>query len=202
MIRPGTGRGLYDLNPTHYPTDHAMSFSNPPRYSAETATAYVSALLGLLGNRDPMEVMAATPKSLREAVSGLSDDTIRIPEAEDKWSVLQVVQHLADSAMVYGYRMRLIVAEDRPGIPGYDQNAWATNLRYNSTDIEDALTDFTALRTRNLRWLRSLTNEELGRWGLHSERGEESISHVVRLLAAHDLVHLNQIERIKATVIG
>ena len=102
-----------------------MSHSNPPRYSAETACAYVSALIELLGDRDPMQVMAATPKLLREAVSELSDEALRSPEGENKWSVVQVVQHLADSELVYGYRMRLIVAEDAPDIPGYNNKAWA-----------------------------------------------------------------------------
>ncbi len=177
-----------------------MSFSNPPRYSAETASAYVAALIELLGNRDPMDVMAATPEGVRLAVAGLSREDIRKPEAENKWSVLQAVQHLADSELVYGYRMRLIVAEDQPGIPGYDQNAWATKLLYNNADIEHALADLAAMRSMNLRWLNGLADEALGRWGLHSERGQESVRHIVKLLAAHDLVHLNQITRIKAAV--
>lgn len=179
-----------------------MSFSNPPRYSAETAAAYVTALIDLLGDRDPMTVMATTPSAIRDAVQSLSEDTLRTPEAENKWSVLQVVQHLADSELVYGYRMRLIVAEDEPSIPGYDQNAWATNLRYNNVALPDALADLAAMRAMNLRWLHSLSKEELDRWGMHSERGRESVRHIVNLLAAHDLVHLNQIERIKAAVVG
>lgn len=181
-------------------TTATMSFSNPPRYSAETARAYVAALIELLGGRNPMHVMAATPNSLREAVSELSDKAIRSPEAENKWSVVQVVQHLADSELVYGYRMRLIVAEDAPDIPGYDQNAWTENLRYNDVAITDALADFAATRTMNLRWLSGLSESELDRWGMHSERGEESVRHIVKLLAAHDLVHLKQIDRIKAAV--
>ena len=179
-----------------------MSFSNPHRYAAETAQAYVSALMELLGNRDPTEVMAATPELLREAVRDLSEKNLSTPEAENKWSVLQVVQHLADSELVYGYRIRLIVAEEKPAIPGYDQNKWATNLRYNGAAVSDALADLTAMRVMNLRWVRGLTDDELDRWGMHSERGEESVRHIVRLLAAHDLVHLNQIERIKTAVVG
>ncbi len=178
-----------------------MSFSNPPRYSAENAAAYVSALLDLLGDRDPIAVMASTPATVAETVRGLSDEVLRTPEAENKWSVLQVVQHLADSELVYGYRMRLIVAEDQPGIPGYDQDAWATNLQYNNLALLNVMADLTAMRTMNLRWLSALSDEELDQWGMHSERGQESVRHILKLLAAHDLVHLNQIARIKAAVI-
>ncbi len=178
-----------------------MSFSNPPRYSAENARACVSALIELLGSREPLKVMASTSDALHEATNGFSREFARIPEAEEKWSVVEVIQHLADSEIVYGYRMRLIVAEDKPNIPGYDQNAWAANLRYNDVEMGDALEDFLAMRAMNLRWLRSLSDDELDRWGLHSERGEESVRHIAKLLAAHDLVHLNQIARIKATVV-
>jgi len=52
----------------------------------------------------------------------------------------------------------------------------------------------------NLRWLRARRPEELGRTGLHSERGVESVAHIARLLAGHDLVHLRQIARIRSVV--
>ena len=175
-------------------------FANPPRYAAETARAYVASLLALLGERDPFEVLAGTPAELRAATAGLSDEAARTPEAPGKWSVQQVVRHLADSEVVYGYRLRLIVAADRPAIPGYDQDAWAERLGYHDGTLSDALADVAALRAMNLRWLRARTPEELDRAGVHSERGEESVLHIARLLAAHDLVHLRQIARVRAAV--
>lgn len=173
-----------------------MSFSNPPRYSAETAAAYVASLLELLGSQDPIDIMDRTADELQAAVSGRSDDALETPEADGKWSIVEVIQHLADSEIVYGYRMRLIVAEDEPSIPGYDQNAWASNLRYANVPVSTALSDFRALRAINLRWLQGLSDKQLDRWGMHNERGQESVQHIVKLLAAHDLVHLNQIKRI------
>jgi len=173
-------------------------FSNPPRYAAETARDYVASLLALLGNRDPFDVMAATPGALHEATAGLSEEEARRPEAEGKWSVQQVVRHLADSELVYGYRIRLIVADEEPPIPGYDQDAWATRLGYHSGTLEEALDDVTALRAMNLRWFRDRTLDEMDRVGHHNERGAESVLHIARLLAAHDLLHLRQIARIRA----
>jgi hypothetical protein len=176
------------------------TFANPPRYAAETARAYVAALFEILGDRDPLATMAATPAALREVTAGLSDEGARRPEAEGKWSVQQVVRHLADSELVYGYRVRLIVAAERPAIPGYDQDEWARRLGYHDGTLADALDDVTAMRAMNLRWLRARTDEEMARIGLHSERGEESVAHNARLLAGHDLVHLRQIARIRVTI--
>lgn len=177
-------------------------FANPAHYAPEAAHAYVTALLDLLGDRDPLDTLARTPALLRDSTDGLDDALLTTPEAPDKWSVVEVVQHLADSELVYGYRMRLIVAAERPPIPGYDQDAWAVRLGYRERRLEDALADLEAMRTMNLRFLRARSDAELDRIGLHAERGEESVRHLTRLLAGHDLVHLRQIERIKKAVSG
>src|SRR5690606_29130053 len=146
--------------------------------------------------------MAPTPAPLRDAVAGVDDDALRRPEAPGKWSVVEVAQHLADSELVFGYRIRMTAAHDRPAIQGYDQDLWATDLRYADVRLEDALADFEALRAMNLRLLRALPEASWERVGLHAERGEESVRQLTRLMAAHDLVHLRQIERIKGAVAG
>lgn len=176
------------------------TFANPPRYSAETARAYVAALIDLLGDRDPVAVLAETPEALRAALADLSEAALQTPEADGKWSMHHVVTHLVDSEIVYGYRMRLIAAADRPAIPGYDQDAWGQRLHYTAQPLGLLLDGFAALRTLHLAWFETLSEAERDRVGLHSERGEESLRHIVKLLAAHDLVHRRQIERIKAAV--
>lgn len=178
----------------------ASSFSRPPRYSSETARAYVAGIQARVGNRDPMTLLADAPDALANAVAGLSEPDARRQPDVDEWSVLQILHHLSDCEMVYGYRMRLIVAEDRPAIPGFDQEAWAERLHYDSGTLNDQLDDFRALRARTLRWLAALSDDELAREGVHSERGEESVRHIVTLLAGHDLAHLAQIERTRATL--
>jgi hypothetical protein len=178
------------------------SYANPAGAATEAAAGYVRALLALLGDREPRAVMDRLPADLRAATAGLDDAVLRRPEREGKWSIVEVVQHLADSEMIYGYRLRLIVAHDRPALPGYDQDAWARRLRYADVHLGEALEQLEPLRRANLRWLRTLSPEERSRAGLHSERGVESVDQVVRLLAAHDLVHLRQIERIKRAVVA
>lgn len=176
------------------------SFSNPATDAASGAGDYTRRLLALLGDRDPIEVQRELLPWLRAAVGGLDEGTLRRPEARGKWSVLAVVRHLADSELVYRYRMRLIVAQPGVEIPAYDQDAWADGLRYDEDSMEAALEELETLRKADLAWLARLDDEELERSGLHAERGPESVRHVVRLLAAHDLVHRRQIERIKAAL--
>ncbi|MEM8556861.1 MAG: DinB family protein [Bacteroidota bacterium] len=169
---------------------------------ADDPAAYVRAVLALLGDRDPVTVQRATPGALRDAVAGLSETQARQPERPGAWSVVQAVQHLVDSELVYGYRMRVIVAEAGPALAGYDQDAWAAAFGTDGVTLAEALDDFAALRALNLRWLARQQPEAWARTGHHAERGPETMGRIVRLLAAHDLVHLRQIKRIRAAVAG
>jgi uncharacterized damage-inducible protein DinB len=175
-------------------------FSNPASTASDEAERYISRLLELLGDRDPIEVQKELAPRLRELVEGLDGSALRQPEAPGQWSILEVLGHLADTEVVYRYRMRMSVAQPGSAIPNYDQDLWAAGLRYNDASLEDALEQIDAWRTANLDWLSGLSDEEMSRAGIHEERGEESVDQIVRLLAAHDLVHRNQIRRIRAAL--
>jgi hypothetical protein len=175
-------------------------FSNPKSGAADAAAAYIAALLDLLGDRDPMTLLRSTSAKLRDAVKDVPLEVLRRPEKPGKWSPIEVVQHLADSELVWSYRMRLVAAEDRPTLTGYDQDAWATGLRYRDADPGDALQQFELLRRLNLKLLDSLPPGGLARVGVHNERGDESLGHMVRLYGGHDLLHLRQLERVLTAV--
>lgn len=171
-------------------------FTNPASSSKEEAAAYTAALLGLLDKRDPLEVLEQTASSIRDTLANVQPARLVRPEAPGKWSVTQVLAHLADSDIVLGWRLRMILAHDRPPIQGYDQDAWAQRLHYADADPNVALAVFDALRRWNLRLLNHASAEDLQRVGVHAERGEESAAHLMKLYAAHDLLHRNQIARI------
>jgi hypothetical protein len=176
-------------------------FTNPASRSAEQARQYTDAIIDLLGERDPMDVLPLTTEALRAAVEGMTEAQLRHPEAPGKWACNQVVRHMADSDLVWGIRLRMVIAQDRPSLAGYDQDAWCERLRYDEADVPRALDEFTVLRGGNLELLRRLTPEDRRRVGIHAERGEESIEHMMRMYAGHDLLHLRQLERIRAAVV-
>lgn len=179
-----------------------MTFSNPASSAMADAPAYVRALFEVLGDREPLAVQAELPGWIEQRVERLDDATLRRPEAPGKWSVIEVIQHLADTELVYGYRIRMILSQDRPPIPGYDQDAWAREFNYRDAPLDEALGQLGALRRRNLRLWRSLDAAQRERVGEHSERGPESVDTVLRMIAAHDLVHRRQIDRILGGVSG
>jgi hypothetical protein len=174
-------------------------FSNPASSTPTDIAAYVVALLHLLGDNDPVIILGQTPAALQRFLDTVPAQIVASAEAPGKWSIREVVQHLADSELVGGFRLRMVMSHDRPALLGYDQDLWASRLRYRDVDVRDAFEQFTALRRANLRIWQQLSPAELGRVGIHSERGEESLEQMRRLYAGHDLLHLQQLERIRAS---
>lgn len=168
--------------------------------SSGVTPEYADAMLKFLGDREPLEVFAATPGDLRKAVAGMSEKAVHTPEAPGKWSVAAVVQHLADAELVLGFRYRSVIAQPGRAVPAFDQDAWADALAYAAVNIATALDDFEAIRRTNLRVLRAVKPAQWEQFAMHEQRGKETLQHMVRLYAAHDCYHLFQIERIKKAI--
>jgi DinB family protein len=177
-----------------------VTFSNPAGNATAAASGYVRALLELLGPRDPVAVMRELLPWLEDRLRGVAEGTLRQLEAPGKWSVVEVIQHLADSDLVAGYRIKMVLSEDRPPLQGYDQDRWAREFHYRDIGLDQALGQLRGLRTANLNLWSRLSPSQLERVGLHSERGAESAGFLIRLMGAHDLVHRRQIDRILAAV--
>jgi hypothetical protein len=160
---------------------------------------YAESLYGLLGSRDALEVQEELVGWLATRTAGLDDATLRRPEAPGKWSVIEVVQHLADTELAYGYRIRMILTHETWPMELFDREGWARELHYTGASLAGALDQLRALRAANLRLYRSLSAAQLARVGIHAERGPESVATCIRLLAGHDLAHRRQIDRILGT---
>ena len=175
-------------------------FTNPAGAAIEHARAYVAAILDLLGDQDPLTVLRETPSQLERFLATTPRHVLARPEAPGKWSMGHVMAHLADSDLVWGWRLRLILAQDRPPLTGYDQDKWADRLGYAAIDPRESVATFSVLRRGNLRLVERATPDDLQRVGVHVERGEESLAHQLKLYAGHDILHLNQLERIRTAI--
>ena len=162
--------------------------------------AYVARLTDALGDRDPMTVMSEQATALRTLTAGLTEAMMRQPEGDGKWSVIQVLEHLADHEIINAFRLRSTIAEDAPQLRGYDQTRWVARLHYGETDAETVLRELETARGRTLRLLQSLGPAELERVGMHAERGPESVRLNIAITAGHDILHRRQIARIRAAI--
>jgi DinB superfamily len=157
--------------------------------------AYCEKMFSLLGHRRPLEVMAQTPDTLTDLVEKHPAAVLHTRAFEGKWSPNEIIGHLSDSEWVYGYRLRLILCEDNPNILGTNQDSWVASLRHNEREPSELVEIFRTLRQLNLAVWRQTSPADLERSGQHNERGRESLGVMLRLVAGHDLSHLDQIAR-------
>ena len=155
---------------------------------------YRERLLGLLGDRSPLEALEANSKRVETVARRLGDAGLSRSYGPGKWTGKQILAHLADAEIGIGFRIRQILSEENHRIQPWDEGSWAR--RYNDVDVESALASYLASRRWNLSLLRGLSSQDLEREAYHPERGPEKLGMVVRVLAGHDLNHLAQLERL------
>jgi hypothetical protein len=145
-----------------------------------------------------LEVAERSPERIAATLIGLSKDVLNYKPAPDKWSMLEILAHLADTEIVYGYRIRQIIADKEPTLAPIDQDAWARHLGYNEVQVPEMIALYSLTRRANLRVLRRVRPEELEKSGFHPEYNRQvKLSELVERMAAHGSSHLQQIERLK-----
>ena len=164
----------------------------------ENVQQYIQRVTGYVEGKQPLVVQAATAKKLERLIKGVPAIKLRKRPAPDKWSVGQILAHLADAEIVGGFRLRLILGAPGTPIAAFDQDSWVTSGHYEKRDPRKSIEQFRVVRDANLALLKSLTPGQWKHYGIHAERGQESIEHIVRMFAGHDINHLQQIERILA----
>ena len=163
---------------------------------SETAQQYTQRILANAEGQDPIKVQFATTKKLGRFIKGVPSAKLRKRPAPDKWSVAEILAHLADVEIVIGWRMRSILGAPGTAVQAYDQNAWVTTGHYDKRDPRKSIELHRVVRDANLALLKSLSPDQWKQYGQHAERGQESIEHIVRMVAGHDVNHIRQIERI------
>jgi hypothetical protein len=147
-----------------------------------------------LGGRDPLQVTAETPQRLTELFQKIGVNGQEKTYAPGKWTAREILCHLADCEIAFGFRLRQTLAEPDHVIQPFDQQLWAK--RYAHLDGSAALSTFVALRNWNVAMLNALSPDDFTITATHPERGRMTFRTIVETLAGHDLNHLGQLETI------
>jgi len=148
--------------------------------------------------REHLDAAEKSPKEIAAAVSGLPDKVLRYKPSPDKWCVLEVLGHLADSEIAYGYRLRQMLADEKPTIAPIDQDAWTRNLNYMNSAPAELVAFYGLARHHNLRLLRSLDATVYSKSAYHPELQRQStVAELVERMGSHGAGHLAQIEKLK-----
>jgi len=162
----------------------------------ETPQQYTQRILANLQGKKPLEVLASTPRQVAALVKGGTKKRLAKRPTPEKWSVTEILAHLADVEIVQGFRLRLILGSNGTSIQGFDQDVWAQYSEYAKHDPALSLEAFRATRGRTVRLLKSLHSGMWENYGMHSERGKETVTRVTEMMAGHDINHLGQIRQI------
>lgn len=164
----------------------------------EDPEGYQQALLDLLGEQDALDVLASTPEKIEDLCADLDLAVLQKAPEPGEWSAEEVLAHLLDAEIVYGFRNRMMLAQSGTAFPAYDQDVWI-DLPHPS--FPEMLAAFSTLRRLNV-WLAEETPsaEWARKTGIHSERGEMSFEVALNTVAGHDIAHLKQLEKTLAAV--
>ena len=168
----------------------------------ETAQQYIQRILGHVDGQDAIKVQRSTAVKLGKAMKGLTPKQLKWRPQPGKWSIAEIVAHLADAEIVVSWRMRSIIGQSGVPVQAFDQDAWASAFTYQNRDAKRSLETFRVLRENNLAMLKEIPRTAWENYGLHEERGKESIAHVTRLYAGHDTNHVLQVEGIAKQLKG
>jgi len=163
---------------------------------SETFQQYTARMLSFAEGMEPFSVLATTPGRIGALMAGRSIEDLQWSPSPGRWSIAQIVSHLADVEIVLAYRVRMILSAPGGPIQAFDQNAWVASQHAERSDAHASLALFAPIRASMVRLFGSLTDEELDRFGMHAERGKESIRHLIRMSTGHDRNHLAQIEKL------
>jgi hypothetical protein len=153
-----------------------------------------------LGGRDPLTVISETPGELSRLLGAIGPERSTEPLAPGKWSAREILAHLADTELAFGFRLRQAVAEEHHVIQPFDQDVW--DRWYSAVDAATALATFSAVRAWNVAFLRSVLPDAYDRPVTHPERGEMTFRTLVETMGGHDLNHVKQIASIAARGAG
>jgi hypothetical protein len=147
-----------------------------------------------VGEHTPLEVISATPSRLAQLLEAIGPERLVAPPAPGKWSARDIVCHLSDCEIAFGFRLRQTLAEDNHVIQPFDQDRWAKG--YAASDARLALAALSALRAWNIALIESVKPPDLSKPVTHPERGTMTFQTIVETMAGHDRNHIKQIEAI------
>ncbi len=149
-----------------------------------------------LAGRAPLEVMKALPGELQRIFSELGAEGAEQSTAPGKWSAREILCHLADCEIVFAFRLRQALAEDRHVIQPFDQDRWAEMS--GAYSVTDALAVFSSVRRWNITLLQTAGDGAGSRTLNHPERGDMTFQTLIETIGGHDLNHLGQLQKITA----
>jgi uncharacterized damage-inducible protein DinB len=149
-----------------------------------------------------IEALRLLPARLRDEVAGLSEEQLRFRPGEGQWSLKEVIGHLRDFAEIDHDRLVRMITQERPVLPGYEQEDLAREHNCQDADLHAVLEELASIRQETVHVLTELVDANWARTGRHLERGIFSIRQHVEHIIDHEALHLEHIRALKEQARG
>ena len=149
--------------------------------------------------KDPLAVQKETTQRLADLIASASDQQLITRPSKDKWSIGEILAHLAEDEIATAWRYRQMVEHDGIELAGFDQDLWAQLGDYGSRSPRESLELFKLLRNANVQFLSRLAPEQWECCGIHAERGRITVRDLAEHMAGHDANHIEQVRKILTT---
>jgi uncharacterized damage-inducible protein DinB len=159
-------------------------------------TEYLARMRDSVQGKDPLELQRQAPAVLADMVANASDEQLTRRPSKDKWSIGEILAHLAEDEIATAWRYRQMVEHTGLQLAGFDQDLWARSGDYASRVPHESLALFRLLRNANLQFLEHITPEQWECFGIHAERDRITVRELAVHMAGHDANHIEQIRRI------
>ncbi len=137
--------------------------------------------------------LEATPTVLDQLLRWQNEETFDKQPDPERFSLREVICHLADWEGVWLERMRRMASENNPELPSYDEGQWAIDHNYKEANAYEQIEKFVEGRQALVAFLKDLAPEQWERTGIHSQWGPISIASLATLVIGHDGYHAKQI---------
>ena len=159
-------------------------------------TEYLNRIRSSAETTNPLQAQSEAPEILAALIARATDDQLTTRPGENKWSIGEILAHLAEDEIATAWRYRQMVEHSGAELPGFDQDLWARLGNYRSREPHESLALFRLLRNANLAFLHQLAPEQWECFGIHAERGRITARDLAIHMTGHDANHIEQIRRI------
>ena len=160
-----------------------ISRPQPDEYSAFAAT-YVN----MVGNGSILEILESLKESTHYFFTHIYPDKADFAYAEGKWTVKQVLGHMADTERIFAYRA-LVFSKESIALPGFDQDLYMEHSTFSNRTLKDIANEFKTIRQSSIYLLKSMTGEQTKQKGIASG-GTFSVRAYAYMMAGHEMHHL------------
>lgn len=162
----------------------------------ESPQQYAARISSYVAGKNFLQQIQRSPRRIGSLLHGKPLARLKSRPTPERWSVAEILAHLTEAEIAFGYRIRLIAGAPGTPIQAFNQDLWQANAKYLQKNPKQAAVFFENLRILNVLFIKSLSSEALDRFGMHEERGQESIRRLTELMAGHDENHIRQLTAI------